>query len=89
MKVKHTDGPWEWVKDGDPNWPSYDLTPGVMTKDNRDGTPWGDEIDQANARLIAAAPDLLDALIAADGLLLSLGHSLPQVKVAIAKAGVE
>jgi len=41
---------------------------------------------EANARLIAAAPELLDALIAADGLLRELGHSLPQVKAVLAKA---
>lgn len=40
----------------------------------------------ADMRLIAAAPELLDALIAADNLLAELGHSLPNVKEAIAKA---
>ncbi|WP_247997030.1 hypothetical protein [Brucella tritici] len=45
-----------------------------------------DDESCANANLIASAPDLYDALIAADGLLRDLGHSLPQVKAAIAKA---
>lgn len=53
-----TKGPWEWRKDDD----VFYLDPGIMIVDYRDGTPWGDEIDQANARLIAAAPDILEAL---------------------------
>lgn len=47
-----------------------------------------DEESYANANLIASAPDLYDALIAADGLLRDLGHSLPQVKTALVKAHI-
>ena len=73
MNTKHTPGPWGWVKqtearqlDGavvplsEPH--DYSLGPGVLLTDYTDGTPWGDEIDQANGRLIAAAPELLEAL---------------------------
>lgn len=63
MSAVHTPGPWEWdgpVWNYDPEneapWliPSNDDTKAVMT-----GTI---NCDEANARLIAAAPDLLEAL---------------------------
>lgn len=59
---KFTKGPWEWVKSNNDNWSSYDLSPGILTKDTADGTPFGDEIDKANAHLIAAAPELYELL---------------------------
>lgn len=61
-EAKFTKGPWEWVKSNNDNWSSYDLSPGILTKDTADGTPFGDEIDKANAHLIAAAPELYEAL---------------------------
>lgn len=64
-EAKFTPGPWEWVKSKNDNWSSYDLSPGILTKDTADGTTFGDEIDRANASLIAAAPDLYEALEAA------------------------
>ena len=51
-------GPWEWQKLAEFSSPKYSLGPGVLLTDERDGTPWGDTIDQTNAALIAAAPDL-------------------------------
>lgn len=59
---KHTPGPW-YIYEGNPNW--------IMAVDPDDDTPWhvaktepnagpGDATP-ANARLIAAAPDLLEA----------------------------
>lgn len=57
---KWTPGPWHWTKDiviGE-----YNLAPGILLTALTDGTPWGDEIDRANAHLIATAPDLYDAL---------------------------
>lgn len=63
--VKHTKGPWEWKDDDREKFGHYRLHPGILATDLSDGTPWGDEIDRANARLIAAAPDLLEALKAA------------------------
>lgn len=41
---------------------------------------------EKQAHLIAAAPDLYDALVGADKFLQKLGHSLPQVKASLAKA---
>lgn len=61
-EVKHTKGPWEWKDDDREKFGHYRLHPGILATDLSDGTPWGDEIDRANARLIAAAPDLLVAL---------------------------
>lgn len=61
-ETKFTPGPWKWQRQNEQEWPSYDLSPGVLTKDTADGTPWGDEIDRANAHMIAAAPDLYGAV---------------------------
>jgi hypothetical protein len=60
--VDHTPGPWAWKVGVDAGQRQYRLSPGVLVTDDTDGTPWGDEIDQANARLTVAAPDLLAAL---------------------------
>jgi hypothetical protein len=58
-----TKGPWRWEEDTDP-YPMRRLAPGILILDRMDGSggPWGDEIDRANARLIAAGPELVDAL---------------------------
>lgn len=83
----HTPGPWEWTQDEAGQW---FLSPGILISDASDGTPGGDEHDQANARLIAAAPDLLEALIALKaGAVLPGGVNLGQLaqaEAAIAKA---
>jgi hypothetical protein len=57
-------GPWEWQKLAEFSSPKHSLGPGVLLTDERDGTPWGDAIDQTNAALIAAAPALAAALLA-------------------------
>ena len=93
MTQTHTPGPWIWrVEDG----PQWFLDPGILIIEGgmTDGTPDGDEIDRANARLIAAAPDLLEALKEAldawdthnkhgDGM---QGHWASDARAAIAKA---
>lgn len=62
---KHTPGPWKWdegfgaIVAGD--GPDMLVTP--MWR--RETTAWGDETNEANARLIAASPDLLEACKAA------------------------
>lgn len=56
----YTKGPWTWRSDIQAG--EWYLSPGVLAIPNSDGTPGGDEIDRANALLIAAAPDLLEAL---------------------------
>lgn len=62
MSAKHTPGPWEACKVGD--YGDYDgrcLV--VLGDDMRVAVALGeDKTAKANARLIAAAPDLLDAL---------------------------
>ena len=48
---------WKWRRiDG-----GAALSPGILTTDGTDGTPWGDELDQAHARMISATPDLFEA----------------------------
>lgn len=63
-------GEWEWRDDI--NSGEWCLSPGVLITSYTDGTPGGDEIDQANARFIAAAPqamrDLLEVAKAAQAL---------------------
>ena len=58
--MSHTKGPWSW--DVEDLTGQCRLVPGILLTDGTDGTPYGDEIDRANARLIAAAPDLPEAL---------------------------
>ena len=55
-----TQKPWSWVNDqAHTKWEhGWRVAPGVLLADGLDGTPDGDEIDRANAALIAAAPDL-------------------------------
>lgn len=100
MAAKHTSGPWE-VWNGTDVFPVSDLNARKHIADcDPDNAPAGSIARKyehprtdmtygeamANARLIAAAPEMLDALISADFLLKKLGHSLPNVKDAIAKA---
>ncbi len=59
MTKEHTPGPWEWRNDADGVVRS---SPGILLSFGVDGTPFGDNIDKANDRLIAAAPNLLDTL---------------------------
>ena len=56
--MSHTKGPWSW--DVEDLTGQCRLVPGILLTDGTDGTPYGDEIDRANARLIAAAPDLVE-----------------------------
>lgn len=59
-----TDGPWHWNAPGSADGTDeavrsyWCLSPGILIAGERDGTPDGDEIDRANARLIALAPTL-------------------------------
>lgn len=71
MSEKHTPGPWQWIVD---RWNGGysalaasnggDVLRPLHKNDGDSGAAWfeGDEsLREANARLIAAAPDLLDA----------------------------
>ena len=60
---KHTKGPWEAADRGD--YSDLDGSSRVILGDDRRIAivqHKGDEEDEANARLIAAAPDMLEAL---------------------------
>jgi hypothetical protein len=82
MTAQHTPGPWEWRGDEG----GWFLVPGVLAICNTDGTPGDDVIDRANARLIAAAPDLLAAL---EGLFLLLdAGSLYEPQAYAARAAI-
>lgn len=59
MSTPHTHGPWEAVSDNIGNVTVYGLTSGANIDVCAMG---GNTNDGANARLIAAAPDLLAAL---------------------------
>ena len=58
-EAKHTPGPWQWTQHFDPTISIYKDGFGQIARlyDSSAGT------GKANARLIAAAPDLLDALV--------------------------
>ena len=97
MSAKHTPGPWSFGY-GMTQEHGYVLGVGVTTKPDwtvvcavsRPGDV--NAIDEANARLIAAAPDLLEALKACDEAMSYMSEydipiTLPDmVKAAIAKA---
>lgn len=75
---KHTPGPWYWVNDFD-IWDRPRFTPGsfaqsIATMQHRDV---GNAEAFANARLVAAAPDLLDALKKCAWVLKECGFSTP------------
>ncbi len=68
-ETKHTPGPWTVIKSNDKskyavNW--LEISPGVVSSSEYSTSRWGESetycgvrITEANARLIAAAPDLL------------------------------
>lgn len=65
-KTKHTPGPWEVDSCGDPlivNGPEHGDASivAILATDAANAWGYGEEETRANARLIAAAPDLLDA----------------------------
>lgn len=88
MSTQHTPGPWvavartnAYIEIEAPNQPGYSAKK-VATASLTN--------HEANARLIAAAPDLLEALNAAEALLHSLGmqssDAYQEIDAAIAKA---
>ena len=97
---KHTPGPWAWR--GEPGNSELHGAEGcVLEHAFQEGMWLSYDADKegraANARLIASAPDLLDALIAADAVLQMIGGISPfddpvegslgqKIRAAIAKA---
>lgn len=66
-EAKHTPGPWEWVKDSDgiaflKGGGLYVLSPEFSADDERVHVDTWLDVSDANAALIAAAPELLKAL---------------------------
>lgn len=88
----HTPGPWEWVKGNEVRRGlSMKFLKGADNQGFAHTVGLGEPLDTANARLIAAAPDLLAALkavCAADDRksLVALVDVLPAARAAITKA---
>lgn len=85
-ELKHTPGPWIW---GDEHRGLYGSGPNneVLNYAHYEGMWVGfGEVGTANAHLIAAAPDLLEALKYAGELLEHGGFDMSIIDAAIAKA---
>ena len=97
-KQNHTPGPWILVLDNHPNHRSIyvrtdshggNIAKVVATRDSSNDATWSQSRVEANARLIAAAPDLLAAL---ERVTLQLAHehtndeAWVEARAAIAKA---
>jgi hypothetical protein len=82
MEAKHTPGPWEVITDVDRFEIDSRTRCVAVTRDNRSD-------DAANAALIAAAPDMYEALVAAYGIVIrgaQYNVTAEKVAAAIAKA---
>lgn len=98
--VKHTPGPWEWTNEfkTTDNRQTYSLLGkngyGILSCDGLENSPqcFGGTEGTANAHLIAAAPDLLEALIKLRKVAAEMGtdpvirEAIEQSDAAIAKA---
>ncbi len=100
-QTKHTPGPWRSFNDAGPNMQSYSQSSGVARADGQkvelicgcfNDIDGGKERASANAKVMAAAPELLEALIALTEFAKANGYDsnlLPEMKnarAAIAKA---
>jgi len=90
MNATHTPGPWI-TKESTEHWGRVDVTVCAAFTANDVATAWQGTtaVNRANARLIAAAPDLLEALkSAADWIGKGRGgeHIVDIARAAIAKA---
>jgi len=87
--MKHTSGPWVL---GTRDHSTYDITGPKGSLPYIAHVPSGRDNRSANARLIAAAPDLLAALKVAEKAMqadisgIDIGASFEQIRAAIAKA---
>jgi hypothetical protein len=97
--AKHTPGPWvyEVIMGDDPNgdeWPEeIEVTGATGVHIHSHDLGYNDDVDDqilANARLIAAAPDLLDALqFYADRFAIDPAGDIARAAIAKAKGGAE
>lgn len=79
METKHTKGKWQAIKN--PNHFSYILIKSDYGNICR--TPLDEDEDVANAKLIAAAPELLEALVKSNKLIETLRDKLSHIKYGI------
>ncbi len=84
-KVTHTPGPWYASPAGD-NWWITKASGLEQTVACIAGTKWSGEPREANAQLIAAAPELLAALESMRPKLAAHGMRTDEIDVAIRKA---
>lgn len=87
--VKHTAGPWKLLEVGDKPklCPADKNNHSILTVIEEDGVAFAVVYEEADARLIAAAPDLLEALIALRAACIGMvPECADQVDAAIAKA---
>lgn len=78
MSSKHTPGPWiaYEIAPDDPEWGACEIWPGDNDREDEEGTvkPVATMVmGVENARLIAAAPELLAALVKAEQLFREIG----------------
>jgi hypothetical protein len=94
MTDQHTPGPWRWVPEPDYPWQYQDLMSAsgeVVLSGEEAPDPSGIELSHADARLIAAAPDLLEAcqtlatLLDTDDWIATGRLAVKQAQAAIAK----
>jgi len=91
--AKHAHGPWKAVRNAS-FWEVVTPLPGQTLDQANEYSPslayvWGEGEEQAeaNARLIAAAPDLLEAPVHLTQVLKAAGYGTNKADAAIAKAG--
>jgi len=90
--MSHTPGPWHWsdrypmVSSGEKTWSLIGEDGyGILSCDGVENSPQGLN-DEANARLIAAAPDLLEAIQGIRSFVEMFNGDLTKIDAAIAKA---
>ena len=75
MSAQHTPGPWKFgFESVDPEWAIVTIEGGLIIANVN-----ADHRQEANARLIAAAPDLLEAAHGVDVLYAELQAALPKI----------
>ena len=86
MKTQHTPGTWSYEKSRSGNW--FDIKP--KGRERAFAGCYGDEAE-ANARLVAAAPDMLDGNIGIKKIITGaeLGKMTPEMAITLIKVIVE